>query len=40
MRIAILDDYQPVALTMADSSLVQQKAEVTVFSDHLACGGA
>jgi phosphoglycerate dehydrogenase-like enzyme len=35
MRIAILDDYQSVALTMADWSPVQQRAEVTVFSDHL-----
>ena len=36
MRIAILDDYQGVALTSADWSAVQARAEVTVFRDHLA----
>ena len=35
MRIAILDDYQSVALTLADWSSVEARAEVTVFSDHL-----
>jgi phosphoglycerate dehydrogenase-like enzyme len=35
MRIAILDDYQNVALDMADWSAVKAKAEVTVFNDHL-----
>jgi len=32
MRIAVLDDYQSVALTMADWSPLQGRAEVTVFS--------
>ena len=36
MRIAILDAYQSVALTMADSSPLTGRAEVTVFSDHVA----
>jgi phosphoglycerate dehydrogenase-like enzyme len=35
MKVAILDDYQNVALTMADWSRVETKAEVTVFNDHL-----
>jgi hypothetical protein len=35
-KIAILDDYQNVALTMADWSAVATRAEITVFSDHLA----
>jgi phosphoglycerate dehydrogenase-like enzyme len=35
MRIAILDDYQNVALAMADWSSVMQRATVTVFSDHV-----
>ncbi len=34
-KIAILDDYQGVALQMADWSAVQSRAEVTVFRDHL-----
>lgn len=34
MRIAVLDDYQSIALTMADWSPLQGRAEVTVFSDH------
>lgn len=34
-RIAVLDDYQDVALKLADWSKVQQRAEVTVFRDHL-----
>jgi phosphoglycerate dehydrogenase-like enzyme len=34
MRIAVLDDYQLVALTMADWSPLQGRAEVTVFSEH------
>ena len=33
MRIAVLDDYQGVALTSADWSAVQAKAEVVVFRD-------
>jgi phosphoglycerate dehydrogenase-like enzyme len=36
MRIAILDDYQRVALEMADWSAVSSRADITVFSDHLA----
>jgi phosphoglycerate dehydrogenase-like enzyme len=35
MRIAILDDYQSVALEMADWAPLEGRAEVTVFSDHL-----
>ena len=36
MRIAILDDYQSVALAMADWSALQHRAGITVFTDHLA----
>jgi phosphoglycerate dehydrogenase-like enzyme len=36
MHIAILDDYQSVALKMADWSLLRNRADVTVFNDHLA----
>src|SRR6476469_10275541 len=35
MKIAILDDYQNVALTMADWSRVENEAEITVFTDHV-----
>lgn len=35
-RVAILDDYQNVALTMADWSPVTSRADVTAFDDHLA----
>lgn len=35
-RVAILDDYQSVALTMADWSPLDGRAAITVFSDHLA----
>jgi len=34
--IAVLDDYQAVALSMADWSVLDGRATVTVFSDHLA----
>ena len=34
-KIAVLDDYQGVALHYADWSAVQARAEVTVFRDHL-----
>jgi phosphoglycerate dehydrogenase-like enzyme len=34
-RIAVLDDYQNVALTMADWSVLDGRASVTVFNDHL-----
>src|SRR5665213_1392435 len=36
MRIAVLDDYQDVALRLADWSPVTSRAEVQVFRDHLA----
>ncbi|HNF06288.1 MAG TPA: D-2-hydroxyacid dehydrogenase family protein [Mycobacterium sp.] len=36
MRIAVLDDYQNVALQMADWSAVTDRADVTVFNDHIA----
>jgi phosphoglycerate dehydrogenase-like enzyme len=35
-RIAVLDDYQNVALSLADWSIVDARASVTVFDDHLA----
>ena len=35
-KIAILDDYQNVALKTADWSAVHDRADVTVFNDHLA----
>ena len=34
-KIAVLDDYQGVALKLADWSRLQGKAEVTIFRDHL-----
>src|SRR5271170_8162331 len=34
-RIAVLDDYQNVALSMADWSALDGQATVTVFNDHL-----
>ena len=34
--IAVLDDYQGVALTLADWSTIRDRASVTVFTDHLA----
>ena len=36
MKIAILDDYQNVALKMADWSALSGRAEITVFNDHVA----
>lgn len=36
MKVAILDDYQNVALSMADWSKVAARAEITVFNDHVA----
>jgi phosphoglycerate dehydrogenase-like enzyme len=36
MQIAVLDDYQGVALRLADWSRLQERATVTVFEDHLA----
>jgi phosphoglycerate dehydrogenase-like enzyme len=35
-RIAVLDDYQNVALSLADWSVLDEWATVTVFNDHLA----
>src|SRR5271166_2987598 len=35
-RIAVLDDYQNVALSLADWSVLDARAMVTVFNDHLA----
>ena len=35
MKIAILDDYQNVALKLADWSAISKRAEVAVFTDHL-----
>jgi phosphoglycerate dehydrogenase-like enzyme len=35
LRCAILDDYQNVALKMADWSALKGKAEITVFNEHL-----
>ena len=34
-RIAVLDDYQNVALSMANWSVLDGQATVTVFNDHL-----
>ena len=36
MKVAILDDYQNVAMQLADWSAVRRHAEITVFNDHLA----
>ncbi|WP_221392731.1 D-2-hydroxyacid dehydrogenase family protein [Dyadobacter sp. NIV53] len=35
IKIAVLDDYQEVALKMADWSVLDQVADITVFHDHL-----
>ncbi len=35
MKIAVLDDYQNVALTMADWSNLQRRCTVEIFNDHL-----
>src|SRR5580700_3066925 len=35
-QIAVLDDYQNVALESADWSVLRDRAEITVFQDHLA----
>ncbi|SDG07500.1 D-2-hydroxyacid dehydrogenase family protein [Dyella sp. 333MFSha] len=35
IRVAVLDDYQQVARTMADWSPVEERAELTIFHDHL-----
>ena len=36
MKIAVLDDYQNVALKLADWSALADRAEITVFDDHVA----
>ena len=36
VRVAILDDYQNAALDMADWSPLKNRAEITVFNDHVA----
>ena len=36
MKVAILDDYQNVAMRLADWSAVGRHAEITVFNDHVA----
>src|SRR5580693_3521781 len=36
MRVAILDDYQQVALASADWSAVRERAEIYVFTSHIA----
>src|ERR1700759_701168 len=36
IRIAVLDDYQDVALSLADWSVLDGRATVSVFNDHLA----
>jgi phosphoglycerate dehydrogenase-like enzyme len=35
-KVAILDDYQNVALGMADWTAVAERADITVFNDHIA----
>ena len=39
-KIAVLDDYQNVARTMADWSILDGRAAITVFNDHLADANA
>ena len=36
LSVAVLDDYQNVALRMADWSTLADRATVTVFNDHIA----
>ena len=36
MKIAVLDDYQNVALKLADWSVLTRRAEITTFNDHIA----
>ena len=35
-KIAVLDDYQNVALESADWSVLRDRVDITVFRDHLA----
>ncbi|MGC2330857.1 MAG: NAD(P)-dependent oxidoreductase, partial [Candidatus Acidiferrales bacterium] len=39
IRIAVLDDYQGVALELADWSPLKDRADITVFRDHVADSG-
>jgi hypothetical protein len=34
-KIAVLDDYQDVALESADWSMLRDRADITVFQDHV-----
>jgi phosphoglycerate dehydrogenase-like enzyme len=34
-KIAVLDDYQNIALVSADWSVLRDRADITVFQDHL-----
>lgn len=36
MKLAILDDYQNIALEMAGCSTVTSRAEISIFNDHIA----
>src|SRR6202051_3130068 len=36
IKVAVLDDYQNVALSMADWSPLENLADITVFNDHVA----
>jgi phosphoglycerate dehydrogenase-like enzyme len=38
-RVAVLDDYQKVALASADWSAITGRADITVFTDHIADSG-
>jgi phosphoglycerate dehydrogenase-like enzyme len=40
MKVAILDDYQNVALRIADWSGVRRHGDITVFNDHIADSAA
>ncbi|SAK45312.1 D-isomer specific 2-hydroxyacid dehydrogenase [Caballeronia pedi] len=40
IKVAVLDDYQNVALSMADWSPLDSRAEIAVFNDHIAERGA
>src|ERR1700683_1824201 len=38
-RVAVLDDYQEVALASADWSAITGRADITVFTDHISDSG-
>lgn len=40
VNVAVLDDYQGVALSIADWSKVNDRANITVFQDHLAASAS